>query len=58
MDGLDKKILAAEGGGVEVGAVAADRAGAMRGADRDTIDAFEQAVTAVPYVLQAQRLFR
>ena len=29
----------------------------MRGADRDTIDAFEQAVTAVPYVLQAQRLF-
>jgi len=29
----------------------------MRGADRDTVDAFEQAVTAVPHVLQAQRLF-
>lgn len=29
----------------------------MRAADRDTVDAFEQAVTAVPHVLQAQRLF-
>jgi len=29
----------------------------MRGADRDTVDAFEQAVAAVPHVLQAQRLF-
>jgi DNA-binding Lrp family transcriptional regulator len=29
----------------------------MRSADRDTVDAFEQAVTAVPHVLQAQRLF-
>jgi DNA-binding Lrp family transcriptional regulator len=29
----------------------------MRGADRDTIDAFERAVADVHYVLQAQRLF-
>jgi DNA-binding Lrp family transcriptional regulator len=29
----------------------------MRGADRETVDAFEQAVTAVPHVQQAQRLF-
>jgi hypothetical protein len=29
----------------------------MRGADRDIVDAFEQAVAAVPNVLQAQRLF-
>jgi DNA-binding Lrp family transcriptional regulator len=29
----------------------------MRGADRDTLDAFEQAVADVPNVLQAQRLF-
>lgn len=29
----------------------------MRAADRDTVDAFEQAVAAVPHVLQAQRLF-
>jgi DNA-binding Lrp family transcriptional regulator len=29
----------------------------MRGADRDTVDAFEQAVAQVPHVLQAQRLF-
>jgi len=29
----------------------------MRGADRATVDAFEQAVTAVPSVVQAQRLF-
>jgi DNA-binding Lrp family transcriptional regulator len=29
----------------------------MRGADRDTIDAFEHAVTAVSHLLQAQRLF-
>jgi DNA-binding Lrp family transcriptional regulator len=29
----------------------------MRAADRDTIDAFEQAVAVIPHVLQAQRLF-
>ena len=29
----------------------------MRAADRDTVDAFEQAVAAIPDVLQAQRLF-
>ncbi|MWA07025.1 winged helix-turn-helix transcriptional regulator [Actinomadura sp. LD22] len=29
----------------------------MRGADRDTIAAFEQAVADIPHVLQAQRLF-
>ncbi|MFD9667611.1 Lrp/AsnC family transcriptional regulator [Rhodococcus sp. NPDC059968] len=29
----------------------------MRAADRDTIEAFEQAVDAIPHVLQAQRLF-
>jgi DNA-binding Lrp family transcriptional regulator len=29
----------------------------MRGADRGTVDAFEEAVAAVPHVLQAQRLF-
>ena len=29
----------------------------MRAADRDTVDAFEQAVAAIPHVLQAQRLF-
>jgi DNA-binding Lrp family transcriptional regulator len=29
----------------------------MRGADRDTVDAFEQAVAAVPHVVLAQRLF-
>jgi DNA-binding Lrp family transcriptional regulator len=29
----------------------------MRAADRATVDAFEQAVTAVPHVRQAQRLF-
>ncbi|HTF41735.1 MAG TPA: Lrp/AsnC family transcriptional regulator [Propionibacteriaceae bacterium] len=29
----------------------------MRAGDRDTVDAFEQAVTAIPDVLQAQRLF-
>jgi DNA-binding Lrp family transcriptional regulator len=29
----------------------------MRSADRDTVDAFEQAVAAIPHVLQAQRLF-
>ena len=29
----------------------------MRSADRTTVDAFEQAVAAVPDVLQAQRLF-
>ncbi len=29
----------------------------MRGADRETVDAFEQAVVAVPQVVQAQRLF-
>jgi DNA-binding Lrp family transcriptional regulator len=29
----------------------------MRGADRDTVAAFEQAVAAVPHVVQAQRLF-
>ncbi|MER5323561.1 Lrp/AsnC family transcriptional regulator [Streptosporangium roseum] len=29
----------------------------MRAADRATVDAFEQAVAAVPHVLQAQRLF-
>ena len=29
----------------------------MRGADRDTVDGFEQAVTVVPHVVQAQRLF-
>ncbi|MFC9359262.1 Lrp/AsnC family transcriptional regulator [Rhodococcus sp. NPDC057014] len=29
----------------------------MRAADRDTIEAFEQAVAAIPHVVQAQRLF-
>jgi DNA-binding Lrp family transcriptional regulator len=29
----------------------------MRAADRDTLDSFEQAVTELPNVLQAQRLF-
>lgn len=29
----------------------------MRGADRDTVAAFEKAVAKVPHVLQAQRLF-
>jgi DNA-binding Lrp family transcriptional regulator len=29
----------------------------MRGADRETVVTFEQAVTKVPYVLKAQRLF-
>jgi DNA-binding Lrp family transcriptional regulator len=29
----------------------------MREADRDTVDAFENAVAAIPHVLQAQRLF-
>ncbi|WP_433297028.1 Lrp/AsnC family transcriptional regulator [Pseudonocardia sp. CA-142604] len=29
----------------------------MRDADRDTVDAFENAVAAIPHVLQAQRLF-
>ena len=29
----------------------------MRGADRTTVDAFEQAVADVPHVVQAQRLF-
>jgi DNA-binding Lrp family transcriptional regulator len=29
----------------------------MRGADRETLDAFEAAVAAVPHVIQAQRLF-
>ncbi|GAA2587985.1 Lrp/AsnC family transcriptional regulator [Winogradskya consettensis] len=29
----------------------------MNGADRSTLDAFEQAVTAVPHIQQAQRLF-
>ncbi len=29
----------------------------MRAADRDTVEAFEEAVDAVPHVLQAQRLF-
>jgi DNA-binding Lrp family transcriptional regulator len=29
----------------------------MRGADRDTLDSFEEAVAAIPNVLQAQRLF-
>ena len=29
----------------------------MRGADRETVEAFEQAVADVPNVLQAQRLF-
>ncbi|MEN0140665.1 MAG: Lrp/AsnC family transcriptional regulator [Rhodococcus sp. (in: high G+C Gram-positive bacteria)] len=29
----------------------------MRAADRDTIEAFEDAVAAIPHVLQAQRLF-
>lgn len=29
----------------------------MRGADRDCVDAFEQAVVAIPNVVQAQRLF-
>jgi DNA-binding Lrp family transcriptional regulator len=29
----------------------------MRAGDRDTVDAFEQAVAAIPHVLQAQRLF-
>ncbi|MGW1024737.1 Lrp/AsnC family transcriptional regulator [Streptomyces sp. NPDC002577] len=29
----------------------------LRWSDRDTVDAFEEAVAAVPHVLQAQRLF-
>jgi DNA-binding Lrp family transcriptional regulator len=29
----------------------------MRAADRDTIDAFEHAVAAIPHIRQAQRLF-
>ena len=29
----------------------------MRSSDRDTLDAFEQAVIAIPHVVQAQRLF-
>ena len=29
----------------------------MRGGDRDTVDAFEQAVAAIPHVREAQRLF-
>ena len=29
----------------------------MRAGDRDTVDAFDQAVAAIPHVLQAQRLF-
>ena len=29
----------------------------MRAADRDTVDAFERAVAAIPHVVQAQRLF-
>ena len=29
----------------------------MRGADRDTVDAFEQAVVTIPNIVQAQRLF-
>ena len=29
----------------------------MRDGDRDTVNAFEQAVAAIPHVLQAQRLF-
>jgi DNA-binding Lrp family transcriptional regulator len=29
----------------------------MRAADRDTVEAFEHAVAAIPHVLQAQRLF-
>ena len=29
----------------------------MRSADRDTVDAFEQAVVTIPNVVQAQRLF-
>jgi|SRR6478735_9419540 DNA-binding Lrp family transcriptional regulator len=29
----------------------------MRGADRDTVDTFEQAVVDIPHVIQAQRLF-
>jgi DNA-binding Lrp family transcriptional regulator len=29
----------------------------MRGADRDTVDGFEQAVVTIPNVVQAQRLF-
>jgi len=29
----------------------------MRGADRDTVDAFEQAVVTIPHIVQAQRLF-
>lgn len=29
----------------------------MRGADRDTVDTFEQAVVDIPHIIQAQRLF-
>ena len=29
----------------------------MRGGDRATVEAFEQAVAAIPHVWQAQRLF-
>jgi DNA-binding Lrp family transcriptional regulator len=29
----------------------------MRAGDRDTVDAFDQAVAAIPHILQAQRLF-
>jgi DNA-binding Lrp family transcriptional regulator len=29
----------------------------MRGGDRDTVDAFERSVAAIPHVRQAQRLF-
>jgi DNA-binding Lrp family transcriptional regulator len=29
----------------------------MRGADRETLDAFEEALAAIPDILQAQRLF-
>lgn len=29
----------------------------MRAADRETVDAFEQAVAEIPHILQAQRLF-
>src|SRR4029450_6465174 len=29
----------------------------MRGGDRATVDAFEQAVAAIPHILEAQRLF-
>ncbi|MGW9433833.1 Lrp/AsnC family transcriptional regulator, partial [Streptomyces decoyicus] len=29
----------------------------LRGEDRDTVTTFEEAVTAIPHVIQAQRLF-